>query len=663
MEGLEEHLIEAREEYDEARRKAKLIYAKAVSQGQNGYLPALEGILEHSQIAAEQRIGRMEIPLHRIVGTVTHSRARSFSPGFLPLPKQRSEFGAKWVNVYIHQLDSGIQEPVLLQEYLNWYWVVEGNKRVSVLKYLDSYKIDARVIRVLPSKDSEDPAVAVYYRFLDFKNKTGLDDIWIRIPGGYERLYNYLLQHYGSGPDSPDSREKFQEFYSDIYQPFRALFKEVGGDKLQLTTGEAFLNYLELVGFPDSFSGEQGRKEQGRKEQGRKEQGRRDQSRRSVEQVVKELSLGNEEIAVTSEPLGHPSPGILGTIGSLLHTKKPLRVAFVHYGNSAISVWTRHHERAREYLQKQMQGRVKTKVFWTGEGTSSFREVIEGAASQSDVVFSTAAILYGETRKVAIENPNVRFYVASRKKSGVHIRTYSPRTHEVHFLSGMIAGALCEKRPISFVVSNYSAYAFASINAFALGARGVHKDARITLSWNDHWDKNHFKMDSLPEGVKEEDEFFFHNILPPPESGFREYGLYAWRGKKLTQYAELTYDWREFYRSVIENILAGNLRTFDSQPGEPARFLTFWGGLKNGIIDLSINHAEVGHEIRRTVGGIKTLMLMGEFSPFTGPLIDRQGKLQLEEGEDLEYDEIIAMDYLVEGIEGPFVDPTEVVTS
>lgn len=640
MEGLEKHLIEARDQYAEARRKARLKYARAVSQGQGGHLPALEGALEHTYIAAEQQVGLEEVPLHKIVGTVTHSRARSFSPGFLPLPKQKTEFGVKWVNLYIHQIETGVTEPIVLREYLNWYWVVEGNKRVSVFNHLGAYSIEAKVTRMLPRKDSENPAVPVYYRFLDFRKKTGLKNIWIRSEDGYKKLLRHLSAHYGKGEGA---RENCQDFYRDIYLPFRKLFKEFGGDKLQLTTGEAFLKYVEMAGFPKSFSGQQ--------------------NRRRVEEVVKELSLSSEEVGVTSEPLQHPTPGIIDTLGQLIRPSKPLRVAFVHYGNPSISVWTQHHEKARETLQQEMGERVRTNVYWTEGDTSGFRNVITKAAEKADVVFSTAAILYGETRRVAMEHPDVKFFVASRNKSGLHIRTYSPRTHEVHFLSGMIAGALCKERPIAFFISNYSAYAFASINAFALGARGVNRNAQIKLSWNNHWEDNSFKMDTLPDELEEGDELFFHNILPPRESSFHEYGLYARRGSELIQYAELTYDWREFYRSVVENILAGNLKAFDSAPGEQARFLTFWGGLKNGIVDLTVNREEVGPEISRTVEGMKTLMLLGEFSPFTGPLRDRNGQLQLEEGEGLEYDEIISMDYLVEGIVGPYVDPAEVVTT
>ena len=638
---LEDHIAEAKSEYAEARRRGRARYAKEVSQGRSGYLPSLEGVLEHTPLAGERYVGIEEVPLHKIVGTVSHSRARSFARGFLPLPKSPSEFSTKWEKVYAHQLNEGIVDPVELREYLNWYWVVEGNKRVSVLKYLGSYQIEAKVTRLLPRRDSEDPAVATYYRFIPFKEETGISSIWIREPDGYQRLLEHIRSHYG---DPRGDKEFYRHFYNNVYIPFRELYKSYGGKKLSLTTGEAFLRYIEIAGFPEDFDDEQ--------------------SRRSVEEVIKELRLKDKEVGITTEPLKQPSPSLMDTIGQIFRSgAKALKVAFVHYGSSAISAWTRDHEIARTYLEEHMKGRIRTQVYWTEGSPESFAPVIREAAKSSDVVFSTAAILYEETRKIAIEYPDVRFFVASREKSGVHVRTYSPRTHEVHYLSGMIAGALCKSRPIGFVISNYSAYAFASINAFTLGARGVNYQTRIKLSWNDHWSDDRFEPGNVPDGLGNDDELFFHNILPPYESEYQQYGLYAYKGGMFTRYATLIYDWREFYRDVLENILAGNIKDFDSISGEHARFLTYWGGIRNGILNLSVDEEHVPPETRRLVEGMKSLMQTGEFSPFTGPIEDRHGNLQVSRDQTLNYDQIISMNYLVKGIEGPFVDPEKVVTS
>ena len=49
--------------------------------------------------------------------------------------------------------------------------MIEGNKRTSVLKYVDSPTIAAEVIRKVP-RLTDDPEIQVYYEYMDFYRKT-----------------------------------------------------------------------------------------------------------------------------------------------------------------------------------------------------------------------------------------------------------------------------------------------------------------------------------------------------------------------------------------------------------------------------------------------------------------------------------------------------------
>ena len=61
----------------------------------------------------------------------------------------------------------GIRDPVKVYEYMNKFYVLEGNKRVSVLKYFNAVTVNAQVIRKVPRK-SDNPDVKIYYEFMDF---------------------------------------------------------------------------------------------------------------------------------------------------------------------------------------------------------------------------------------------------------------------------------------------------------------------------------------------------------------------------------------------------------------------------------------------------------------------------------------------------------------
>ena len=56
----------------------------------------------------------------------------------MPLLDPHSEFAAKWINLCGSHLKEGIREPVTACEFMGHFYIVEGNKRVSVLKYFDA---------------------------------------------------------------------------------------------------------------------------------------------------------------------------------------------------------------------------------------------------------------------------------------------------------------------------------------------------------------------------------------------------------------------------------------------------------------------------------------------------------------------------------------------
>ena len=70
----------------------------------------------------------------------------------MPLLDDDTEFAAKWSNLCDAHLEEGIHTPIIAFEYLNKFYVQEGNKRVSVLKYYEAVKIPGTVTRLIPAK-------------------------------------------------------------------------------------------------------------------------------------------------------------------------------------------------------------------------------------------------------------------------------------------------------------------------------------------------------------------------------------------------------------------------------------------------------------------------------------------------------------------------------
>ena len=145
----------AGEQYKKARKAGIKAFREAGGKGRYPYLTSLDEILLHTKTAGTEDLGVCEIPLSRVTGTKTASRSESFAWNFMPLLREKTEFSGKWERLYEAQMEEGIREPVKVYEYMHHFYVREGNKRVSVMKYVGAVKITADVTRIFPKRDGK----------------------------------------------------------------------------------------------------------------------------------------------------------------------------------------------------------------------------------------------------------------------------------------------------------------------------------------------------------------------------------------------------------------------------------------------------------------------------------------------------------------------------
>ena len=175
--------IQAKEEYTAAQRRAQKEYKELLAAGKYPHPAVLDELLPDHTAHISQAVGLVEIPTERIIGTRSAGRTTTFSASFLPLAKEPSEFAQKWINLCQAHLDeTGIRDPITCYEYLGNFYVEEGNKRVSVLRYFGAPRIPGIVTRIIPPM-SEDPRIKAYYEFLDFYKVSKLYTVQYRRPG------------------------------------------------------------------------------------------------------------------------------------------------------------------------------------------------------------------------------------------------------------------------------------------------------------------------------------------------------------------------------------------------------------------------------------------------------------------------------------------------
>jgi basic membrane protein A len=74
--------------------------------------------------------------------------------------------------------------------------------------------------------------------------------------------------------------------------------------------------------------------------------------------------------------------------------------------------------------------------------------------------------------------------------------------------------------------------------------------------------------------------------------------------------------------------------------------------MKEGVVDMAPYGPMVPEAVRQTVDARKKDILAGAFHPFSGPIKDQSGKVQVPEGKTATDEELLNMKYLVEGVTG-----------
>lgn len=606
---------EALNEYSKAYRMAK-------KEGQP--LIVLDEILKEKNITAPKEIplGLVQVPIDQIAGTKTAGRSTAFSKSFYPALKDYTEFAAKWVDLYKAHVTEGIRDPIKAYEFMNKFYVEEGNKRVSVLKYFGAVSIPANVIRIVPPRTDEKEN-KIYYEFMEFYNLSKINYIWFSEEDSFSKLQRLV----GKRPDEMWSDDDKLDF-SSIYNRFSAEYEANGGGKLSITTGDAFLYFITLYDYhslDDMTSAEL-----------------KDKLLKSWKEF--ELLTTDESVELQMDPSAETDlkKNIFARLIPLATPKQ--HVAFIHEKTAETSAWTYAHELGRMHLQQAFEDQISTTCY-DGATEENAEALLEQAiADGNNLIFTTSPPLLKASLKAAIEHPEVKVLNCSLNTSHKSVRTYYARMYEAKFLMGAIAGAMSENGKIGYV-ADYPIYGMtANINAFALGAKMVNPRAKIYLEWSTLKDHN------VTEAFEKNDVRYIsgQDMIIPGEAS-RHFGLYRATDDSPINLAMPIWHWGKFYEQMIRNIMNGSWK-YD-EASDTTKGLNYWWGMSADIIDVICSHNLPIGTIR-LVNLLKQTICKGDFNPFTGVLYSQEGMVQRDAEKVMSPEEIIRMDWLAENVIG-----------
>ena len=615
-------------EYGKAYKKGKKDYQLRMMKGERPTLPVLDEMLPAKGTYKEVPLGIVKIPLDSLVGTKTNARSNAFASNFMPILSEKSEFAEKWANLYKSQVSEGIREPIKAYEYMNQFYVEEGNKRVSVMKYVGMDSIPGSVTRIIPNKTDE-LENKIYYEFLDFYELSKINYIWFSKEGNFSKLQKAV----GKAEDEVWTDDDRMEFNS-AYIRFKTEYKANSGELFHITVGDAFLAFIKLHGY--------------QKICGLLNKELKDLILKSWEEFT--LLDRNKEVDVKMDP-NYEKESIfnkLKTIGS-----GKLKVAFVYAKTPTSSAWTYAHELGRLHLEQKFPDEVET-IYYDNVTKDSIEEMLEKCvAEKCDIIFTTTPAFVHESVTAAIAHPNVRIVNCSLRTSHRYIRTYYSRMYEAKFLMGAIAGVMTENNRLAYIADYPIRGSIANINAFALGVKMVNPKAKVYLEWASKKDFNRI------ERLKELDvDIVSDKDMVVPEDAKRFYGLYRFVDERPIGLAMPVWQWGVFYEQMIRTIMEGTWKNDDNIIEKKA--INYWWGMSAGVIDMICSrNLPIG--TKRLVELIKTAISRGEFNPFYGKLYSQNGVVQEDANRELTPEEIILMDWLAENVVGSIPAENELV--
>lgn len=610
--------------YLDAQKRGKKEQKKCLLMGRFPYLPVLDEILTQQNILTEQNLGLVQIPLEHVVGTSTKGRTYAFAANFMPILDEQSEFACKWEALAEAQVSEGIRDPIKVYEFLNRFYVVEGNKRVSVLKFYGADKIAAYVTRKIPAP-SEDLDIKLYYEFMKFNEATGFNTV------EFTRLgkANKLLERVGA--EIPWDAKTKEDFRGILFR-FTKAYEQCGGKQLPITVGDALASFLKVYSYEEVL------------------QMSYDEFNSSVSKCWKEflvlteknsvdLVLDPKEVSERKSLFRYLLPG----------SSKKFTVAFLYPKSIEESNWTYAHDLGRIYLEETFPEQINT-ICVNHVNAENIEEVLQDVVEKgASIVFEVGVEMMEPSLKFAVEHPNVTILNCSLNAPHKNIRTYYARMYEAKFISGMIAGAMAENDRIAYV-ADYPIYGMiANINAFALGAACVNPRAKVYVDWStrkDH-DLDYFLTMNDIHYVSNQD-------MIRPINPTREYGLYKYENGEATNLIMPVWNWGIYYEKLIQGILAG---TYKSEDEGEAKAINYWWGMSAGVIDLVYSkHVPTG--VKRLAEHMEYDISVGDVVPFFGEIRAQDGTLKNAAGETMSPENIMKMDYLVENVEGdiPSID-------
>lgn len=330
----------------------------------------------------------------------------------------------------------------------------------------------------------------------------------------------------------------------------------------------------------------------------------------------------------------------------------PLKIGFVYVAPVTDAGWVRQHEEGRKAVQAALGDRVQTLyVENVAEGADAERVIRELAQQGCGLIFTPSFGYMEPTLKVARDYPQVRFESITGYKTAANVSVANARYYEGRYLAGVAAGRMARSGVAGYVAGFPIPEVLQGINAFTRGMRSVAPQARVKLIWLQAWfdppRERDAAMTLMNQGA---DVLAFHTGSSAVMAAAQERGrlaiAYHSDMRKIgpdAQVLAVVHEWGAYYTQRARAVLDGSWT-----PGN------VWGGIREGMMRVGDFGPRVPQAVQDEVLARQRDIAAGRLHPFRAveAARDSTGRVVIAAGQTLTDAQILAMDWLEEGVAG-----------
>ncbi|MDO9087661.1 MAG: universal stress protein [Anaerolineaceae bacterium] len=224
-------------DFNSAHRKASLKSVISQLTGEKIDLLSYDEVLRRLRMKGQVERGRFEIPLDKIIGSV--GRYTDFTRDFLPRKISDSQ---RWVSVKMATESLEGVPPIEVYKVGDYYFVRDGNHRVSIARQNGQTHIEAYVVEVVTrvplTGDVDLDNLIIKEEFANFLEISQLDksipdlDLDVTVAGGFDQLLDHInVNRYFMGKAQNREipyLESAIDWYKNFYLPTVEVITEKG---------------------------------------------------------------------------------------------------------------------------------------------------------------------------------------------------------------------------------------------------------------------------------------------------------------------------------------------------------------------------------------------------------------------------------------------------